>query len=113
MQIIINGQTVTNSFSLTLKSTIKAAFAISPASASPVLKTKIRVSLDADFPYVLSKTDFSVNATSATAPTNIRYLNVLSVDDSTKSLNVIFGGALSGRYLLNIRHSQYGLIANN
>jgi len=42
--------------------------------------------------------DFSVNATSVTDESYVRYLNVLSVNDEAKSLRVMFGGAYSGLF---------------
>jgi len=84
--------------------------AISPSSASPVLKTKLTLSLDSDFPYTLDKSHFTVNATSTTDAKYIRFMNVLSVDDTNKKLVVIFGGAKSGSFQLWIRHKAYGLI---
>jgi hypothetical protein len=53
---------------------------------------------------------FSVNATNVDDPTNIRYLNVLSNDDTAKTVTVLFGGAWSGNYQVAIRHSVYGLL---
>lgn len=40
----------------------------------------------------------------------IRYLNVMSVDDSTKTIRAMFGGAYSGVFKLSIRHINYGLL---
>jgi len=81
-----------------------------PDSVSPVLKTRILIQLDADFPYTLDKTHFSVNATSESTEGYIRYLNVLNVDDDAKTLDCMFGGALSGVFQMNIRHRDYGLV---
>lgn len=41
---------------------------------------------------------FSVNATNVNDPTNIRYLNVISNDDTAKTITVLFGGAWTGDY---------------
>jgi len=82
-----------------------------PDSVSPVLKTKVLITLAPDFPLTLDdRKDFSVNATSTSKPEYKRYLNVLSVDDETKTLECMFGGAESGTFQMNIRHSEYGLI---
>lgn len=59
-----------------------------------------------------NRSDFSVNATNITNPTYFRQMNVIGVDDSTKSLLVMFGGAWSGDYLISIRHRVFGLIDN-
>jgi hypothetical protein len=48
--------------------TTKSGMALSPDSASPTLKTKINITLEADFPYALDKSDFSVNVTNITNP---------------------------------------------
>ena len=68
----INGQTITNSLSLTTMSTTKAGLLVVPSSANPTLKTKINVTLEADFPYTLDKNDFTVNATNVSNPTYFR-----------------------------------------
>jgi hypothetical protein len=41
--IVINGQTISNSLSLNMKSDVKSSLALIPDSVSPVLKTKIIV----------------------------------------------------------------------
>ena len=94
--IVINGQTVTNSLSLAMKSDVKSGLTLTPDSVSPVLKTKIVVSLETNFPYTLVKEDLSINATSTDDNTYIRYLNVISVDDAAKTFTAMFGGAYSG-----------------
>jgi hypothetical protein len=37
-------------------------------------------------------------------------MNVIGADDSTKTVTVMFGGAWSGDYQINIRHSAFGLL---
>lgn len=110
MQISINSQTVGNSLSLTTMSTTKAGLLVTPSSANPTLKTKINITLEADFPYTLDKNDFSVNATNITNPSYFRQMNVIGVDDSTKTITCMFGGAYGGLYQLSIRHRQFGLL---
>jgi len=85
---------------MVMKSSIIAMASMTPSSASPVLKTKIDIVLDSGFPHVLNKADFTVNATSTDVktPDYVRYLNVIAVDDSSKKLTVMFGGALSGDF---------------
>jgi hypothetical protein len=112
MTISINGQTVTQSLSLSLMSDMKSGVILVPDSASPVLKTKINITLESTFPYTLAKEDFSVNATNITNPTYFRQMNVIAVDDSTKTLTCLFGGAWSGQYLISIRHKTFGLLDN-
>jgi len=83
---------------------------MTPSSVNPTLKTKITLALQSDFPYTLNKSDFTVNATNITNPSYFRQMNVIGVNDTTKTLTVMFGGAWSGLYQMNIRHNQYGLI---
>ena len=94
-EIVINGQTVTNPLSLSMKSDVKSSLELIPDSVSPVLKTKITVQLETDFPFTLYKEDLSINATSTDGSTHIRYMNVISVDDDLNQFTVIFGGAYS------------------
>jgi len=111
MTIVINGLTVANSLSFKTKSDVQASTNLNPNSASPVLKTVIEISLSPDFPYeMLDPKDFSVNATSVNDANYIRYLNVLTVDDSTKTMRAMFGGAYTGIFQMNIRHKFYGLV---
>jgi hypothetical protein len=52
-----------------MKPSVKSGMSLTPNSASPVLKTNITIQLEADFPYTLSKDDFTVNATNQTSAT--------------------------------------------
>jgi hypothetical protein len=51
-----------------------------------------------------------VNATSTTKPDYVRYMNVVEVDDANKRLTCMFGGALSGKFQISVRHREYGLV---
>jgi hypothetical protein len=110
MTIVINGLTVTNSLSLRLRSTIKSGTSITPSSVSPVLKQNVTIQLENDFPFPLKREDFTVNATSETNSSYVRYLNVIAVDDANKQLICKFGGAYSGGFSIKIRHAQFGLV---
>jgi hypothetical protein len=110
MVIVINNLTVTNSLSLALRNTIKSGVSITPSSVSPVLKQNVTIQLETDFPYTMKREDFTVNATSETNSTYIRYMNVIDVDDANKQLVCKFGGAWSGKFSIKIRHAQFGLI---
>lgn len=110
MSVTINNQTINNTLSLTTMSTTKAGILVTPPSANPTLKTKINITLESDFPYTLDKNDFSVNATNISNPSYFRQMNVIAVDDSTKTLTTMFGGAWSGLYQLSIRHKAFGLL---
>jgi hypothetical protein len=60
----------------------------------------------------LNKDDFSVNASGTANRTYFRQMNVLSVDDSAKTITCMFGGAESkhGPFEIMVRHSVYGII---
>ena len=93
MDIIINNLTVTNTLSLALRNEIKSGVSITPNSVSPVLKQNVTIQLESDFPYTLNRDHFTVNATSETNSTYVRYMNVIDVDDANKRLVCKFGGA--------------------
>jgi hypothetical protein len=93
-----------------MKSDVKSSLSLTPSSASPVLKTKITVQMESDFPYTLYKEDLSMNATSVDDPTYKRYLNVIAVNDTEKTFTAMFGGAHSGKFHISIRHKEYGLV---
>jgi len=44
----------------------------------------------------LTKESLSMNATSTTNSSYVRYLNVIEVDDTAKTFTAMFGGAYSG-----------------
>jgi hypothetical protein len=110
MDIIINNLTVTNTLSLALRNEIKSGVSITPNSVSPVLKQNVTIQLESDFPYTLNRDHFTVNATSETNSTYVRYMNVIDVDDANKRLVCKFGGAWSGSFNIRIRHNKFGLI---
>jgi hypothetical protein len=58
----------------------------------------------------LNRQDFSVNATSTTNSSYIKYLNIVDANDTAKTIDVMFGGAHSGLYDIKIRHNVFGLI---
>jgi hypothetical protein len=98
MVIVVNNQTISNAISVTMKTEIKSSLSLTPSSVSPVLKTNITVQMETDFPYTLTKEDISINATSTTDSSYIRYLNVIDVDDEAKTFVALFGGAHSGQF---------------
>ena len=95
---------------MTTMSNTKAGILLTPPSANPTLKTKVNITLESDFPYTLDRSDFSINATNISNPSYFRQMNVIGADDSTKTLTVMFGGAWSGMYQINIRHKAFGLL---
>lgn len=109
--ITINGQTVDNSkLSLKMGKSPGQVESITPSSANPVLKTKVTIKLDDSFPVALDRKDFSVSAVSKEDTTYVRLMNVIKVDEATKSFECMFGGAKSGVFDIVIRHSKYGLL---
>ena len=88
----------------------KSGLGLSPNSASPVLKTKIVINIQSDFPHTLAKEDFTVNATRQGNATYVKRLNVIAINDTTKQIYVMFGGAHSDKYDVSIRHSKFGLV---
>jgi hypothetical protein len=88
----------------------KSGLDLIPPSANPTLKTKINITLENDFPYHLDRAHFSINATNISNPSYFRQMNVIGADDSTKTLTVMFGGAWSGLYNVDIRHRDFGLL---
>jgi hypothetical protein len=110
LTININGLAVSNSLSFSTMSDTKSGMALIPSTASPVLKSKVNITLDPTFPYVLEKSDFSVNATNISNPEYFRQMNVIAVDDANKVISVMFGGAYSGDYRISVRHRVFGLL---
>jgi hypothetical protein len=110
MSININGVNVQNDLSFNLMTETRSGVLFEPDTASPVLKTAINITLESDFPYTLAKEDFSVNATNITNPEYYRQMNVIAVYDELKTLTVMFGGAWTGDYTIDIRHKTFGLI---
>ena len=108
--VVINGQTVSNSVTFGMRSETKQGVTITPDNASPVLKTLVTINLEPVFPYALDKRDFTVNLTSKTNSTIVKRMNVVSVDDATKTLKCMFGGAESDTFGVSIRHKQNGLL---
>ena len=104
MTVVINDVTVANDLSVTMMGEVQSGMTLTPASASPVLKTKIVIALESGFPHTLAKEDFTVNATSSTNDTYIKFMNVVEVDDAAKTITTMFGGAHSGTYYISIRH---------
>jgi hypothetical protein len=110
LSITINEHSVSNSLSAALRPLKDSSLYLTPASASPVLKTHIVILLEETFTPTLAIGDFTVNATSWTDPTYKKMMNVIAVNDADRTLTVLFGGAYSGDYYLSIRHSSEGLI---
>ena len=86
---------------------------MSPASVSPVLKTMLTVTLEDTFSHTLAKQDFSVLLVRSSNATISKQINVVSVDDSAKTLSIMFGGAWSGDYNLKIRHALEGVVGSS
>jgi len=93
-----------------MRTTFVTSTSITPNNASPVLKTQLTIQLQSDFAYTLAREDFTVNMTDSTNSSIVKRLNVVAVDDTAKTLAVMFGGAVSGQYNVAIRHTIDGLI---
>jgi hypothetical protein len=63
VKIVINNVTIENNATVTTKQRNTGLLQIVPPSASPVLKSKVMFKLDNNFPFNLTKEDFSVNIT--------------------------------------------------
>jgi hypothetical protein len=113
--VTINGAAVAVSQAGAIRGPPKTGSGLTPAYASPVLKTQLTIQLSADFPHTLARADFTVNATSTTKSSYVRYMNVIAVDDTAKTLKCMFGGADTGgtkeaNFQISIRHKTYGLL---
>jgi hypothetical protein len=95
---------------MTMKDSIKNTLNLSPSSVSPVLKTKITVTLEPSFPHVLDKKDLSMWVTNKNDSSIVKLVNVVSVDDGAKSFQGMFGGAESGIFDVHVKHATYGLV---
>ena len=111
MTITINGQTINQDLKIKMKPINKDATQIIPSSASPVLKSKIKFKIEANFPYpVNNASEWTVNITLLTLSpqvspyykhsqnTNVRRLNVIGTDETEGTIETMFGGAYSGVY---------------
>jgi hypothetical protein len=83
--------------------------AITPNFVSPVLKSFVVISLSG-FSGTLAAEDFSVtlkdqNTTSGVAS---KQVNVVSVDNTAKTLTTKYGGIYSGTYNVEVVHSSFG-----
>ena len=91
---------------------------VSPPTVSPIEFRTIDIVLDASFPSVLTVEDFTVTLKPVELePTlftilngGVRQLNVVSVDDATKTITVKYGGAYSGTYDIEVISDTQGTI---
>lgn len=102
-----------NSLSVSMVSSLPSGVSMSPSSVSPVLKTDLTITLDSNYPYTLSESDFNVTLLSATDATLHKPLYVMGVDDSSKTLMVKFPGAKSGDYIVQVSSSQQGRLMSD
>ena len=99
-----------SSLVLYLASAVKSTLNMSPATASPVLKTELTIFLDSDYSTALNRTDFQAVLHSATNITYKKELYVVSVNEDQKSIKVKFNGAPSGDYFIMLKSKQHGRI---
>lgn len=93
---------------MTISTSNPSVSAVSPDSVSPVLRQELTLSL-ADYTDTMAVDDFSVTLVSNADNTVTRELNVLSVDDGAKTLNVLFPGAGSGTYSFRVNGANGAL----
>jgi hypothetical protein len=95
------------------------ATALNPPILAPIAFTTFTVQLNADYPVAgMTKDDFSVTLVPVELEITylevnnegIRYLNVVAVDTSAKTITVKYGGAFSGTYDLVIKSTANGNI---
>ena len=72
MDLVLNGFRISAPGGFSTRSSVVSAVSLNPPSASPVLKSKIKIMLESDFPESLNTNDFKVNATSLTNSSYIR-----------------------------------------
>lgn len=73
-----------------------------PTSVSPVLKSELTIFLADDYAATLNREDFTATLYSEEDSTLEKELYVMSVDESSKSIQVKFPGAPSGQYSIQI-----------
>jgi hypothetical protein len=73
-----------------------------PTSVSPVLKSELTIFLADDYAAILNREDFTATLYSEADSTLEKELYVMSVDESSKSIQVKFPGAPSGQYSIQI-----------
>ena len=86
---------------LAISDTNPSVSAISPNSLSPVLAQDIVFTLT-DYTSTMVATDFLVVMYKSDDLTVIRQLNVVSIDDSLKTMTVRFPGAATGTYIFKV-----------
>ena len=79
--------------SVAILSTKQSGVSVSPTSISPVLATKLTVTLESTYPHTLVAADFKAQLISTTDDSIIHPLYIMSVDDSAKSVDIKFPGA--------------------
>jgi len=80
-------------------------------SASPVLLNSIiDVNLDSSFPEVLTMKNVHLSFISKTDATYVVKCRTVEVNDSTKTFKIIFSGAVTGDFHVEIFHDIYGLV---
>lgn len=112
VDITINGVAVdTSALTFPIRPSFETGISVVPNSVSPVLKQKITITLGSSFPGTLVAADFTVKLTSQslkdttiTGPV-VKNLNVVAVDQTAKTLTIMFGGAYSGIYHIGLRHA--------
>lgn len=80
-------------------------------SASPVLLNSIiDVALDSSFPEALTMTNVHLSFVSKTDSTYVIKCRTVEIDDTAKTFKIIFSGARTGDFYVEIFHDVYGLL---
>ena len=92
----------TSAIGVTISDWNPQVVSVTPATLSPVLKGELVFTLS-DYTETMVSTDFSVYMVQESDASYSRQLNVISIDDSAKTLTVQFPGAASGTYSFTIQ----------
>lgn len=108
MSILINDLQVQNTlkFKIEAIATEMKMASLIPSYVSPVLKTKITIQLEVtSTDATIVREDFQVDASKTDGGEIVtKRLRVLKVDNEAKTIDVMFGGAPSGEYIVDVRH---------
>jgi len=105
--VVINSK-VDNTLSLTITTAPATVRTLTPSQVSPVLKADIVITIDPSFAGTLEKDDFEVFIEDVTNSSNIRALNVISVNNAEETITVKYGGAYTGVYKMIVRSISLG-----
>jgi hypothetical protein len=105
--VTINSKT-DSSLSLTITTAPATVRQLIPTLVSPVLKADITITVDQSFAGTLDREDLEIFIEDIANPANVRQVNVISVDNTAKTILVKYGGAYTGEYKLIVRSISLG-----